>query len=94
MVFRVNDTVTVPLSDGSRVRGRVMYIDIAPSDDGKLYADIEVLDPGSAAPVVWVAVTEMQPVNFLGHRCTYSDSRTCDCSTDCAAHFTDDGAGC
>jgi hypothetical protein len=93
MVFRINDTVTVPLSDGSRVRGRVLYVDVAPSDDGKLYADIEV-DHGSAAPVVWASVTELLPINDLGRRCTYSDTRTCDCLADCAAHFSDDGAGC
>jgi hypothetical protein len=94
MVFRINEPVTVPLADGSRVRGRVLYLDAAPSDDGKRYADVELLDPGHAAPVVWAAVTELQPLNALGHRCTYSDTRTCDCSTDCSVHFSDDGVGC
>jgi hypothetical protein len=94
VVFRINDTVTVPLSDGSRAKGRVLYLDDAPSNDGKRYADVELLDPGHAAPVVWAAITELQPLNDLGHRCTYSDTRTCDCSTDCAAHFSDDGVGC
>ena len=94
MVFRTNDIVTVPLSGGSRARGRVLYLDTTAANDGHLYADIELLDPGHAAPVVWAAVTELQHLNDLAHRCIYSDTRTCDCTADCAVHFSDDGFGC
>jgi hypothetical protein len=94
MVFHINETVTVPLADGSRVRGRVLYLDAAPSNDGKRYADVEL--QGQAAPVVWCAVSELQPAPAgLGHRCNYTPSRICDCwPKDCAAHFSDDAGGC
>lgn len=95
MVFRINDIVTVPLSHG-RATGRILYLDDAPNDAGVICADVELLDPGHAAPVVWCAVSELQPVNSLGHRCNYApSSRTCDCwPNECAVHFSDDGVGC
>ena len=95
MTFRINDTVTVPLSHGGRATGRILYLDEAPNADGVVCADVELLDldPGRAAPVVWAAVSELQPVNSLGHRCNYTPTRICDCAKECAVHFTD-SVGC
>ena len=93
MVFRINDAVTVPLSHG-RATGRILYLDDAANDAGVICADVELLDPGHAAPVVWCAVSELQPLNHLGHRCNYTPTRICDCGRECAVHFSDDGVGC
>lgn len=90
--YRVNDAVTVPLSDGSRVRGRILYVDDAPGPEGYC-ADVEVLDVNVAAPVIWARVDDLQPVVGAGRRCNYTPTRMCDCATECALHFGD-SEGC